>query len=590
MSMLLNKIYDSCHFGSSSELTDQHLSQLISIFDRPTDSADSVLGGRSSVAVTQLEGIGSVVIKYYTRGGLVRYLIKRRYLKWGKTRCQIEYELLQKVSSLGVRTPEPIAYAYRGILFYEGWLVTREVKDKQTLAELSCVDEEHARILMKDVVHQVSTLIENNIFHVDLHPGNVLVDSGDRVFLIDFDKAHIAREGKNKLRNHYLSRWRRAVIKHQLPEMLWKRLSAGLGKNYEVDVRKTDSIVASTQRPPQHPSILIILMGSLGDVVRGLSLVSHIKNHLQKSRITWLVEPKWAELVDFHPQIDRVIVFNRPKGISAVWDLHKHLGQERFDITLDLQRHLKSGFFSLLSRARRRVGFNRRNAKEYNWFFNNEQIDYVNDELPKLRHYLKFTEYLGLSDPASLEFGLSALGAKDSLPTILAENTSSLIAVVMGSSWESKDWTFQGYCRLIRNILSSGKKKVVLLGDRSKVNAAATISEKIDSARLINLVGQTSLLELVAVLKAAAVGVGPDSGPGHLAAAVGTPYVSIFGPTSPKRTAPYGSEHLVIQSQVACAPCYKKRCPGLGKLCMRLVSVEEVENKLLEVLSTRGIT
>jgi lipopolysaccharide heptosyltransferase II len=589
MSSALTKIYNSYHFGSSSNLTEQQLKQLIRLFNTPTITVDSVLGGRSSVMIAQIEGVGSVVVKYYTRGGLVRYLVKRRYLKWGKTRCQIEYELLQKVRSLGVSAPEPITYASRGRLFYEGWLVTREINNTETLAELSCVDEERSHIVMEDVINQVSTLINNRIFHVDLHPGNVLVDSRDRVFLLDFDKARLAHRHKNKLRDHYLARWRRAVMKHQLPDMLFETLSAGIGKNSEVNVRQMALATTSTKERPPHPSILIILMGSLGDVVRGLSLVSHIKNHLPESRVTWLVEPKWTELVGFHPQIDRMIVFNRHMGVQALWNLYKHLAQEHFDITLDLQRHLKSGFFSLLSRAKRRVGFNRRNAKEFNWLFNNEQIDYFSDELPKLHHYLKFTEYLGLPEPASLEFGFSSLDSKALAPSIVTEISDPFIAVVMGSSWESKDWLFEGYCGLVKNILSSGKRKVVLLGDRSKVIPALRLSEKIGSSELINLVGKTSLLELVAVLKAAAVGVGPDSGPGHLAAAVGTPYVSLFGPTSPSRTAPYGSEHLVIQSEVACAPCYKKECPGLDRLCMRLLSVEAVQEKVSEALAMRGI-
>ncbi len=353
-----------------------------------------------------------------------------------------------------------------------------------------------------------------------------------------------------------------------------------------MNVRETAMVATSTKKPS--PSILIILMGSLGDVVRGLCLVSHIKNHLPESSVTWLVEPKWAELVGFHPQIDKMIVFNRSSSVPAVWNLYKDLAQERFDITLDLQRHFKSGFFSLLSRAKKRIGFNRRNAKEFNWFFNNEQIDYVSDELPKLRHYLKFTEYLGLSEPASLEFGFSSLDLKAVAPSIVAEISDPFIAVVMGSSWESKDWFPEQYCRLVKDILSSGKRQVVLLGDRSKVTPAATLFEEIGSSGLINLVGKTSLLELVAVLKSAAVGVGPDSGPGHLAAAVGTPYVSLFGPTSPRRVAPYGSEHLVVQSGVSCAPCYKKRCPGLDRLCMRLVSVEAVEEKLSQALAMCG--
>lgn len=348
-------------------------------------------------------------------------------------------------------------------------------------------------------------------------------------------------------------------------------------------------IEAFTQKITPAHSILIILMGSLGDVVRGLCLVSHIKQNSPESRITWLVEPKWVELISLHPQIDKVIIFDRPKGILAVWHLRKDLAQDHFDIALDLQRHFKSGFFSLLSRAKRRIGFNRRNSKEFNWLFNNERIDYFSDELPKLNHYLKFAEYLGLPTPGSLEFGFSSLDLRSSAPSIISEIKDPIIAVVMGSSWESKDWSFKGYYELTKDILSTGKRQVVLLGDRSQMKSALRLAEKINSPELINLAGETSVLELIAILKAATVAVGPDSGPAHVAAAVGTPYVSLFGPTSPKRVAPYGSEHLVVQSSADCAPCYKKRCPGLDRICMRKISVEEVEEKLSNALAMRGV-
>ena len=345
----------------------------------------------------------------------------------------------------------------------------------------------------------------------------------------------------------------------------------------------------SVKTPPSDSSILIILMGSLGDVARGLCLVSHIKKNLPESRITWLVEPKWVELVKLHPRIDKVLVFNRPKGVLAVWDLYKVLGQEHFDIALDLQRHFKSGFLSWLSGAKRRVGFNRRNAKEVNWLFNNERIEYFSDELPKLRHYLKFTEYLGLPVPNSLDFGLASLDLRRNAPNIISGVKGPIIAVVIGSSWESKDWFFEGYYGLLKDLLYSEKMQVVLLGDGSQVTSALQLVKKLRDPGLINLVGKTSLLELAAVLKSVTVAVGPDSGPSHVAAAVGTPYVSLFGPTSPRRTAPYGSENLVVQASVDCAPCYKKQCPGLDRICMRKISVEKVKEKLSEALEMRGI-
>ena len=228
---LIIKTFDSYCFGSSGNLTDQHFAQLIRHFNTPTTPTDSPLSGRTSVITDKLEGIGRVVVKHYTRGGLIRYLFKKRYLKWGKPRCQLEYEMLRKVRKLGVSAPEPIAYAYLGGLIYKAWLVTREIKQQQTLAELSCVDEELARIAMEEIVIQVSILINNSIRHADLHPGNVLVDRSDRVFILDFDKACVSWWDRNKLRDKYLMRWRRAVTKHGLPDMLSEMMSAGLRKN-----------------------------------------------------------------------------------------------------------------------------------------------------------------------------------------------------------------------------------------------------------------------------------------------------------------------------------------------------------------------
>jgi len=220
MSTAKIKTYDSYHFGSPSHIANQQLKQLIKFFNLPKHTINSALGGRTSITVARLEGIGSVVIKYYRRGGAIRYLIKQRYLKYGKTRCQIEYELLQKVRNLGINAPEPVAFAYRGRLFYQCWLVTREIKDHQTLVQISRSNEEHARMVMKEVVKQVSMLIKNKILHVDLHPGNVIVDNQNQVYLLDFDKGGIFTGEANALRSRYRRRWDRAIQKHRLPEML----------------------------------------------------------------------------------------------------------------------------------------------------------------------------------------------------------------------------------------------------------------------------------------------------------------------------------------------------------------------------------
>lgn len=342
--------------------------------------------------------------------------------------------------------------------------------------------------------------------------------------------------------------------------------------------------VVLKQHIPEFASFLIILMGSLGDIARGLCVATHIKKSLPHSKITWLVEPKWVKLIEFHPSIDNVIVFNRAWNALGVIGLYRKLKNLHFDITLDLQRHLKSGFFSYLSRSKRRIGFHRYDSKELNWIFNNERIDFVGDDLPKFLHYLKFTQHLELPEPDVIDFGLSDFDPGPYLPDDISAAKQPIIAVVIGSSWQSKDWFFEHYLKLVSNILADGEYSVVLIGNGSQQNIAEAISRQMNSARLINMVNKTSLLELAAILKKAAAGVGPDSGPGHIAAAVGTPYISLFGPTPPHRVAPYGCEHLVVQSSAPCAPCNKKRCADHEDHCMRLITAQEVFDKLDAVL------
>ena len=228
--MPLKRTIDGYHFGFSLNLTDSQLRTLASLFQHsePEPTGPSVLGGRATIIPTQLKGVGPVVIKQYRRGGLVRYFFKHRYLKLCRTRAQHEFELLDRVGALGINVPQPIAYAHHGRLFYRAWLVTRQIRQSVTLARLSLNDERKAGIVMESVIAQISSLIRNDILHVDLHPGNVVIDTAEKVYLLDFDKGSVYHGKRQKLRNRYLTRWQRAVAKHQLPDILSQSLRTGL--------------------------------------------------------------------------------------------------------------------------------------------------------------------------------------------------------------------------------------------------------------------------------------------------------------------------------------------------------------------------
>ena len=218
--MILNRTIDSYCFGSFWNLTELQLRKLTALMHQTDVRQVPALDGRTSVTPVQLDGIGSLVIKHYRRGGLLRYLIKGRYLRVGKTRGQREFELLDLAGSSGIHVPQPVAYAYRGRLFYAAWLVTRAIKEPMSLARLSLQDKEKTRAAVQSTAEQITLLVRNNILHVDLHPGNVVLDDRRQVYLLDFDKGRIYRGSREKLKDRYIARWQRAVAKHGLPEFL----------------------------------------------------------------------------------------------------------------------------------------------------------------------------------------------------------------------------------------------------------------------------------------------------------------------------------------------------------------------------------
>jgi 3-deoxy-D-manno-octulosonic acid kinase len=214
------QFYQSYHIGTGIKLTEEHKRQLVSCFEKPVQAAKVVLGGRAVVSTIQLKDIGPAVVKNYTRGGVIRNFNRNTYLKFSRYRCQSEYELLLFLDRLGVRVPKPIAFAYRGEFFYHAWLVTREIQNACTLVELSRQNPDAARMVMHNLAWQLGILVENQIHHVDFHPGNVLVDNENNMFIIDFDKARTTPQNRHKLQEKYVRRWQRAVLKHQLPAVL----------------------------------------------------------------------------------------------------------------------------------------------------------------------------------------------------------------------------------------------------------------------------------------------------------------------------------------------------------------------------------
>lgn len=339
--------------------------------------------------------------------------------------------------------------------------------------------------------------------------------------------------------------------------------------------------------------ILIILHGAIGDVTRALSLAGRIKKTWPNSHITWGVEPPAKDLVLNNCFIDRVIVFDRPRGFKAYLSYIKELSSEHYDIVLDLQRHFKSGATSFFSKGKRRIGFHRRNAKEFNWLFNTETIKPVENFSAKIFQYQEFGNFLGLEQIKHFDYGItptedSIQRAKDIFEAELHKcqlnDHQKFVALIIGSSCPSRFWTTKHYATLIKELYQEFGFISVLVGSKSEQDFANNIIKEAGETKIINLVSKTNLLELFSIFKILSFAIGSDSGPMHLAAAAQLKIISLWGSTSHIRSAPQGSENLVLQSAIGCSPCFEKTCPFGTNKCMEDIPPQAVLSLVERVL------
>lgn len=333
--------------------------------------------------------------------------------------------------------------------------------------------------------------------------------------------------------------------------------------------------------------ILVVLLGAIGDVIRAMPTISRVRRAMPSAHVTWAVEPAAAPLLERHPAIDERVIFRRDLGARAFGTFLAEIRRRRFDLVLDMQRHLKSGIVSRASGAPRRIGFHRANTKEGNWLFSTETIPRQTHFSSKLQQYQAFADHLGLPTVPA-EFGLSPSAAEDArADELLAGVRRPFVAAFVGSTWESRWWLPERTGEVLRLLADRLGLAAVLVGAKGREQALAGEIRRHAPEGVIDLVGRTTLRDLIAIFARARAAFGPDSGPMHLAAAVGTPVVSLWGATSPLRSAPFGCEDLALVGHVACHPCYLRDCP-IGRACMREIDAPGVVAALERALLRRA--
>jgi lipopolysaccharide heptosyltransferase I len=326
-----------------------------------------------------------------------------------------------------------------------------------------------------------------------------------------------------------------------------------------------------------HSRILLIKPSSLGDIVHTFPVVSAIKAQWPGAHLTWVVKRQWAELVE------------RAEGVDCVWPVEGTVGSwleqawalraERFDLAIDLQGLFRSGVFARLSGATIRIGF--ANGREGSPWFYTRRVEVPAAEMHAVDRYLLVAAALGIRVQGSPQFRFKILDADMAMVRELFRSKGvSLdqpwIAMNVSARWATKRWFPGSFAAVLDRLHQEGLGPVVVIGSAGDRHGAEQL-RTLTNSPFLDLTGAVPLGSLPALLSKAAAMITNDSGPMHIAAALGVSVAAIFGPTSAIRTGPYGLGHRVLTASVPCRPCFSRVCRHVPEMeCLHLVTPDDV--------------
>ena len=332
--------------------------------------------------------------------------------------------------------------------------------------------------------------------------------------------------------------------------------------------------------------LLILKPSSLGDVIHALPVLRLIKRQRPHWQVHWWIAQSFAPLLQNDPDLAAVHPFRRrgwgtsaglAYGVQQLGQLHR----ERFDVVLDLQGLARSAAFSWIARAGLTIGLHQHRegaAAAYDVAVerpspNAHAVDWCRAVLP----------HLGLENNDDFEW----MPRRDNPLPECCEAGQRWLALCPGARWKNKRWPMEFFETLTRNLLmEQGNLRVVVLGGKEDAELGVRLGAI--GARCVDKTGQTTLPEMVEWIRASEAMVTNDTGPMHVAAALGKPVVALFGPTDPRRTGPYQARGTVLQtSAMECVPCLSRTCTAdRDRDCLRSIEVAKVAAEVRQVLVT----
>jgi lipopolysaccharide heptosyltransferase II len=331
--------------------------------------------------------------------------------------------------------------------------------------------------------------------------------------------------------------------------------------------------------------ICIVKPSAFGDVVQALPLLPALRARFPQAHLAWVIKRELADLLVGHPDLDELIAADFHAPWRDRYRFAVEMRQRAFDLVFDLQGLFRTGLITAASGAPMRIGLE--TAREGARFACHGLLPDTGKDIPAHQRYWRVAELLGVGHTSRQTHVWTSEESRQWAMGHRAAFRGLAVAFHPGAKWVTKRWPVEKFAAIASRVIGEYHASLVFVGDRSDHvlgnQLEAALQRTRNSGSVLNLIGQTSLKQLAALLERVDLLVTNDSGPMHLAAGLGTPVLGIFTCTSPIRSGPPGEQHQLVSTQVECAASYRKRCPRQGACqlaCLRELDTERVWSAL----------
>lgn len=577
--------------------------------------------------ILKTEGQNCVAVKNLTIGNTrLKVVIKRHYPGPGlrqffrsflRGRALRSFDTALRLLSRGIPTAAPFAALHkRRTPFTEQSIyITEFLEDSFTLHTFASVQllkkQGQLFAIKKQLCYQLATILamlhKNGLWHRDSKANNFIVcksiEGKCKILLVDVDgiKPYFLRRRSRQFR----SLWQLAASLLSVSAVnrtdYLRCFSAycnltGIEPSQRHRIFRQLSERAKAKRLHSAlKNILIIKPSSLGDIVMALPALSALRKSFPDAKISWFIRPEFAPLLKNHPHLTETILFDRkflgkalfnPRAMAALLSLIWRLNRSRFDAVFDLQGLFRTASLGWLSGCKKRFGM--ADAGEFGYIFYTHKVAQDEDCIHLVDYYLKIVQAAGASK-SQVQFLLpvapAAAGVVNRLLKTKGIEPNKYAVFVPTSAHSDKCWPAERFAALADRVSRQFHLSIIATGAASE-NSAVEKLKNLANVSIANFAGVTSLNELVVLLKGARLVVSNDTGPGHIAAALGVPVVLIFGPTNPARVHPY--------NRPECAVAVEPDGRGFDadsadpKHDIKAVTLDEVYQKVCEQLNRRS--